>query len=287
MKAAKDVSGKQSKVVAIVSHPDKEITELIHHITERNGERLAWEKMPPVHMLGRNTVDEQVTYDYLLGRTEHGGDHYPDGILVLVNASELDRQLYLASQLIDLRLPIVIALINPRGAARRGTTIDISRMAAQLGVPISSIDIETSDDDIAAVIASVEAALQAKSTAKPMHWRPSIALANAYHHLDKNWVFEHLKLHTGARLIEGLRLVGGARSMEEYAAHPDYEKLVEHVEKARGILEEKKENPAMAEVLQRTGWINQVIASSTTKSLISSEDTKDWKQRLKSYFGKS
>ena len=271
--------GNSRKAIAIVGHPGNGIQALKQKLEDYDGEAFTWKSMPPVHMLGRNTIDEQKTYDFLLGRTDQGENHYPHGILTLVNANELERQLYLVSQLIDLRLPVVVGLTQTGTARRKGRSIKVDKMASLLGVPV--LDMEE-DDEITRLISLAEKTYNDGKAIKPTHWRPSVGLANAYHHVDKHWVFKHLKLHTGARLIEGLRLIGVAKALEEYASHPAYETLVEEVAEARRILENKNENWAMAEIFQRNNAINQIIAVTATQEAVPEESR--WKRLLKSIF---
>ena len=276
-----------SQVIAIVSHPGIDVGSIAQRLDLHGRGELTWKRLPPVHMLGRNTEDEEITYDYLLGRTDKGRKHYPAGVLVLVDANELVRQLYLVSQLIDLRLPVAIALINVENAMQQGTSIDTPKMASLFGVPVLGIDDGSETGWISQLEEALVPSVKAANNTKPVHWRPSVGLANAYHHIDKSWIYKHLKLHTGARLIEGLRLVGIAKSVEEYAAHPAYNELVELVQEARHMLEEKNENWAMAEIMQRTNWINQIIAASTTKEVVDKPASKTgWRQIIGSIFSR-
>ncbi len=251
------------RTVAVVSQPGMRADEMLTRLEREGHEDLRWRALPAIHMLGRNTDDERATYDYLLGRTEQGPAHYPDGILVFLSAGDLDRQMYLVSQLIDLRLPILIAVTDRRSGEEQGLVIHEDKLATQLGVNVVVVD--DVQADAPAVIRKMERALDRKSPRRPMHWRPSVALANAYNLLDRRWIYDHLKLHAGARLIEGLRLLSVEKAAREYEHHTHYEALIETLDEARGILEKRKENWVMAEVLQRHTWIGQVVTASTTR----------------------
>ena len=245
--------------VAVVSHPGNGAQDMTSRLQAQEAS-LSWRYMPEVHMLGRNTPDEQVTYDYLLGK---GSEGYPDGILALVNANELARQLYLVSQLIDLRLPLVIGIVGVADASKEGISINLTKMMAQFGV--KGFVLDPGSENLESVISGLQEALENPGEKRPLHWRPSIALADAYHVLDKKWVYKHLKLHSGARLIEGLRLLTVEKAIEDYKDHPAYKELLELVNEARGVLEEKKENWTMSEVLQRNSWISQIVGGSVTR----------------------
>ena len=251
--------GNEEKTIAVVSHPGNGAGDIAASLPGDGG--FIWRAMPGVHMLGRNTAGEQTTYDYLLGRGEEAP---PDGILAVVHANELPRQLYLLSQLLDLRLPLVVGLVAMEEAMQVGLSINVEKLSAQFGVSFIPLNLSTRDG-FDALGTGLSEAFEDQDAKKPLHWRPSVALADAYNVLDTKWIYKHLRLHSGARLIEGLRILSVAKAIEEYEGHPAYNELVRLVEEARALLESKNENWTMAEVLVRNNWINQILASSTSR----------------------
>lgn len=252
------------KNIAIVGFPGAGKTHLaqsLQTISVKGGYRFL--DMPGVHMLGRSTEAEQHVYDELLGRTERGVKAYPDGIIAVVDATNLEQQLYLAGQLIDLRLPVLMHVTRTEQARRKGLQINVNSLSDNLGIDVLS-DTEEAGKLLAKIDAwYLEGASPVKK--KPIHWRPSIGLANAYNHLDKQWIFPHLALHTGARLVEGLRLITVPRASEEYQEHPAYESLERALVAAREKLESRKENWTMVEVLQRHAAVRQIMEAAVTK----------------------
>jgi len=75
------------------------------------------------------SLDEKIARDYV-----HGGE--ADLILNIVDASNLERNLYLTAQLLEMRRPMVVALNMMDAAEAAGLRIDIERLAAQLGCPV-------------------------------------------------------------------------------------------------------------------------------------------------------
>lgn len=270
--------GNEEKTVAVVSHPGNGAADVVSSLRAAGKGTIKWISLPEVHMLGRNTEAEQSTYDYLLGKTEQGPAHFPDGIVALVSAKELSRQLYLASQLIDLRLPLTIGFMHVEEAKKEGLSINIEKIGGQLGVSGYEVG-HTAGLDLLAQ--GMSEAIENPEVKRPLHWRPTVALAEAYHILDKKWVYKHLKLHSGARLIEGLRLLGVAKALDEYQDHPAYSELEGLVTEARELLEKRNENWTMAEVLQRNNWLRQIIASSTIRGeKLAQEKIPFWKKVL-------
>ena len=90
--------------------------------------------LPGAYGLDPTSPDEAVTRDVLLGR--QAGERLPDALLVVVDASNLDNHLRFTLQLIDLGLPMVVALNMVDLAKRDGLELDVARLAAELGVPV-------------------------------------------------------------------------------------------------------------------------------------------------------
>ena len=90
--------------------------------------------LPGTYSLTAQSPDEMVTVDVLLGKIENIGT--PDAILVVVDASNLRRNLFLATQLLELDTPVVIALNMMDLAPECGITIDVERLAKELCVPV-------------------------------------------------------------------------------------------------------------------------------------------------------
>jgi ferrous iron transport protein B len=93
--------------------------------------------LPGTYSLAPRSPDEMVAVDLVLGRQE--GEPRPDVVLAIVDASNLERNLYLVSQVLELGVPVVIALNMTDVARGQGIRIDTERLAARLGVPVVPI----------------------------------------------------------------------------------------------------------------------------------------------------
>lgn len=90
--------------------------------------------LPGTYSLIPRSPDEHVAVDVLIGRQAE--TPRPDAAIVVVDASNLQRNLYLVSQFIELRIPFVVALNMMDVAERRGRRVDADALARQLGVPV-------------------------------------------------------------------------------------------------------------------------------------------------------
>lgn len=89
--------------------------------------------LPGAYSLYPKRADEWVTYDLLLN-PEH--KERPDMIVLVADASNLKRNLLFCSQVIDLKVPVVVALTMVDIAKQKGTSIDLAAMQRELGVPV-------------------------------------------------------------------------------------------------------------------------------------------------------
>jgi ferrous iron transport protein B len=94
--------------------------------------------LPGLYSLDSSSPDEKLAADALQGRLDHQA---PDAALVVVDATNLERNLFLASQVLELKCPVVVALNMMDMARRDGIRIDVAKLRAELGcvvVPVSA-----------------------------------------------------------------------------------------------------------------------------------------------------
>ncbi len=90
--------------------------------------------LPGAYSLRAQSPDEQVAVEVLRGRMR--GVPTPDCVVVVVDATNLTRNLFLTSQVLDLGLPTVVALTLGDAAAEKGITVDAEALARRLGCPV-------------------------------------------------------------------------------------------------------------------------------------------------------
>jgi len=93
--------------------------------------------LPGTYSLYPKSADEFVTYDVLINPQNRDK---PDMILVIADASNLKRNLLFCSQIIDLKIPIIIALTMMDLAKSKGVEIDLPGLERELGVPVVAIN---------------------------------------------------------------------------------------------------------------------------------------------------
>lgn len=88
--------------------------------------------LPGIYSIRPYTQEEIVSRDFII-------DGKPDGIINIVDATNIERNLYLTLQLLELRIPTVIALNMMDEVRSGGGSVDIKRMSEMLGVPVVPI----------------------------------------------------------------------------------------------------------------------------------------------------
>ena len=116
--------------------------------------------LPGIYSLSPYTLEEVVARNYLI-------DQRPDAILNIIDGTNLERNLYLTTQLTELGIPVVIAINMMDLVKKNGDEINIPELSRQLGCQIVEISALKGTGVMEAAEAAVNAAKSAKTV--PMH----------------------------------------------------------------------------------------------------------------------
>ncbi len=131
--------------------------------------------LPGIYSLSPYTLEEVVARNYLI-------EEKPDAILNIVDATNLERNLYLTTQLTELGIPVVIALNMMDLVRRAGDSINVSELSKQLGCKIVEISALKGDGVEAAARAAIDAAKNGRTI--PQH-RFSGPVEHALAHIEE------------------------------------------------------------------------------------------------------
>ncbi len=124
----------------------------------KNREGVVVTDLPGIYSLSPYTLEEVVARNYLIGER-------PDAILNIVDGTNLERNLYLTTQLMEIGVPIVIAINMMDVVRKRGDRLDTEALGRQLGCRVVEISALKGDG----IQEAAELAIEAAKSGKPAH----------------------------------------------------------------------------------------------------------------------
>jgi ferrous iron transport protein B len=250
----------------IGNYPGVTVEKKVGHL-QHDGRKFALVDLPGTYSLAPRSLDEMVVVDVLLGRRED--EPVCDAIICIVDASNLERNLYLVSQVLELGLPTVLALNMIDIARDRGLAIDTKRLSERLGIPVVVVQankrhglkelktalVETLDRPVTrrespfpevfrAEVARLEATVNSVPLTLPSPTRGEGSNGSPQAAMPR-YLVERLLLDTGGYLEEA-GVIGNAQ-------------LREHVQAARERLAEAGYPVPAVEALARYEWVGRML----------------------------
>ncbi|HEX2188848.1 MAG TPA: ferrous iron transport protein B [Longimicrobiaceae bacterium] len=208
--------------------------------------------LPGTYSLSASSPDEEIALGVLLGRVE--GVPAPDAVVVVLDAQNLERNLFLASQVLELGLPTVVALNQVDAAEAAGLRIDAVELTLQLGAPVVPT-VATRGEGLDVLKRAVRSApgLPRPERRFELAAEARAALAPVEARLVE------AGFGPGAAAMEALRLLAAPRAEAHLADVPE---LREALAAANARLEEAGVHARSLEAEARYGWIAEVVDAS-------------------------
>jgi ferrous iron transport protein B len=221
--------------------------------------------LPGTYSLAARSPDEMVAVDLLLGR--RADEKKPDVILSIVDASNLDRHLYLTTQLMELGVPVVLAVNLIDVAAGQGIRFDVEKLSQAAGLTVVPIQANKGIglDDL-------KKALHDAAAAKNIPNAPALPTAIESEVAALRSALNECPVFLARRLLLD---VGGSTEAAFLAKHG--EALAKKLEAARVRLAEAGHPIPAAEAKARYAWVRGVIGASVQKPR---ERPRLWTDRL-------
>ena len=212
--------------------------------------------LPGIYSLRPYTQEEIVSRDFIC-------DEKPDGIINIIDATNIERNLYLTLQLIELRVPMVLALNMMDEVRANGGTIDVDKLSAALGIPVVPIS-AAKDEGISELIDRAVQTAKSKTYPKVTDFCAPESPVHRCIHAVVHLIGDHAdRLDIPARFC-ATKLIEGDEGLEKLMELDQNEKeLLEHC-----IVEMESEsgldrNAALADM--RYNFIEGVVESSVVK----------------------
>ncbi len=208
--------------------------------------------LPGIYSLSPYTLEEVVARSYLV-REE------PDAILNIVDGTNIERNLYLTTQLIELGLPVVVAVNMIDLVRKNGDRIDLEKLGAALGCAVVEMSALKGEGGLEAAEKAVEAARAKRSGELPHVFTGSVEHAVA--HIEESLEGKVDKRNLRWYAIKVFERDG--KVMEELKLSPD---LSAHLEEHIADCERELDDDAESIITnQRYAYINSVVAKAVKK----------------------
>ena len=222
--------------------------------------------LPGIYSLSPYTLEEVVARNYLIGER-------PDAILNIVDGSNLERNLYLTTQLTELGIPVVVAINMMDVVKKNGDKIDTAQLSKQLGCRIVEISALKGTGVQEAAEAAIAAAKNGKTV--PMH-----SFSGPVEH-----ALAHIEEHAVSNMPEEQQRWYAVKLFERDSKAVEQLKLPENVKAGveAHIAEVEKELDDDAESIitnERYIWIGSIIKSSYKKKSVGKLTSSDKIDRI-------
>ena len=212
--------------------------------------------LPGIYSLRPYTQEEIVTRDFIINQK-------PDGIINIVDATNIERNLYLTLQLLELRVPTVLALNMMDEVTVNGGSIDVVMMSKLLGIPVVPIS-ASKGEGISELVDQAVHTARSKTVPKVYDFCGSSSAVHRCIHAVVHLIQDHAdKLGVPARFCTAKLIEGDSELEDALALDQNERELLEHC-----ILQMEAEsgldrNAALADM--RYSFIEKLVSASVVK----------------------
>ena len=212
--------------------------------------------LPGIYSLRPYTQEEIVSRDYILNQK-------PDGIINIVDATNIERNLYLTLQLLELRVPMVLALNMMDEVRANGGTVDVQRMSRELGIPVVPIS-AAKGEGVSELVDQALAAARDRVLPKVTDFCADDSAVHRCIHAVVHLIADHAdRIGVPARFCAAKLIEGGDDLADRLALDQNERELLEHcivqMETETGL----DRNAALADM--RYSFIESVVSASVVK----------------------
>ena len=246
--------------------PGVTVDQKMGEITDEKG--CAVVDLPGIYSLRPYTQEEIVSRDFILNQK-------PDGMINIVDATNIERNLYLTLQLLELRIPMVLALNMMDEVRSNGGSIDVQKMSAALGIPVIPIT-AAKGEGVSELVDQAIAVARSKALPKVTDFCADDSAVHRCIHAVTHLIADHAdRIGVPARFCATKLIEGGDDLADRLALDRNERELLEHcivqMESEAGL----DRNAALADM--RYTFIESVVASSVVKCHESREHARSMK----------
>ena len=234
----------------------------------KEGKNCSVVDLPGIYSLRPYTQEEQLTRDFIIHEK-------PDGIINIVDATNIERNLYLTLQLLELRVPMVLALNMMDEVRANGGAIDVIKMSEVLGIPVVPIS-AAKGEGVSELIQQAVSTARSRTLPKVTDFCSDDSAVHRCIHAVVHLIADHAD-HIGipARFCATKLIEGGDMLAEEMELDGNEKELLEHcivqMENESGL----DRNAALADM--RYTFIEKAVAQCVVKCHESREHARSMK----------
>ena len=224
--------------------------------------------LPGIYSLRPYTQEEIVSRDYILNQK-------PDGIINIVDATNIERNLYLTLQLLELRVPMVLALNMMDEVRANGGSIDVRKMSQALGIPVIPIT-AAKGEGVSELVDQALTVARGKVLPKVTDFCSDGSAVHRCIHAVVHLIADHAdRIGVPARFCAAKLIEGGDDLADQLKLDENEKELLEHcivqMETETGL----DRNAALADM--RYSFIENVVSTSVVKCHESREHARSMK----------
>ena len=224
--------------------------------------------LPGIYSLRPYTQEEIVSRDFILNQK-------PDGIINIVDATNIERNLYLTLQLLQLRVPMVLALNMMDEVRANGGSIDVRKMSESLGIPVVPI-VAAKGEGVSELVRQALATSRGKVLPKVTDFCDEESAVHRCIHAVVHLISDHAeRIGVPARFCAAKLIEGGDNLTQTLGLDQNEQELLEHcivqMETETGL----DRNAALADMRYR--FIEGVVERAVVKCRESREHSRSVK----------
>ena len=224
--------------------------------------------LPGIYSLRPYTQDEIVSRDFIINQK-------PDGIINIVDATNIERNLYLTLQLLELRVPMVLALNMMDEVRANGGSIDVRKMSQALGIPVIPIT-AAKGEGVSELVDQALTVARGKVLPKVTDFCSDDSAVHRCIHAVVHLIADHAdRIGVPARFCAAKLIEGGDDLADQLKLDENEKELLEHcivqMETETGL----DRNAALADM--RYSFIENVVSTSVVKCHESREHARSMK----------
>ena len=224
--------------------------------------------LPGIYSLRPYTQEEIVTRDFIINQK-------PDGIINIVDATNIERNLYLTLQLLELRVPMVLALNMMDEVRANGGSIDVQKMSSALGIPVVPIA-AAKGEGVSELVDQAITVARRKVFPKVTDFCSETSAVHRCIHAVMHLIADHAdRIGIPARFCAAKLIEGGDDLSDQLGLDENEKELLEHcivqMEAETGL----DRNAALADM--RYSFIEGVVEASVVKCHESREHARSMK----------